>query len=102
MDYLLAKLNISSSYKTGAKVLGNTSRARPIYLRKEELYGLDSLPHYNISGQRDSRLNIDSLPPKNCYSRASLHFTTILFTPGTHQALGPTHEQDRPAELTVQ
>lgn len=50
MDYLLARLNISSSYKTGSKVLGNTSRARPICLPKEELYELGSLPLYITSG----------------------------------------------------
>lgn len=44
MDYLLARLNVSSGYKTGANILGNTSRARPTCLTREELYGLGSVP----------------------------------------------------------
>lgn len=39
--------------------------------------------------------------PKDGHSRASVHFITTLFTPGTQQTLDPAHEQDRPAELTV-
>lgn len=82
MDYLLARLNISSSYKTGAKVLGNTSRARPICLPMEEFYGLGSLLRYIISGRRDSRLSIDSLPKR-------------VVTPGTHwaQLMNKTDQQ---------
>lgn len=37
MDYLLVGLNVSSGYKTGAGVLGDTSRVRSICLPREEL-----------------------------------------------------------------
>lgn len=37
MDCLLVRLNMSSSCKTGARVLGDISRARPICLLGEEL-----------------------------------------------------------------
>lgn len=76
-----------------------------LYPEERALRILASLSSHIISGQRDSRLSMDSLPQRVFTQGHPFILQTILFILGTHQALGQalghSNEPYRLAELTV-